>query len=129
MPAQMTTVGIENGTSVHIAPDVLSGVGADTFAGAYISDISYYVLGTRVELSWALMLRKSWAFGLNGQTLTFSAADFFAKLRKPLAQVRIREKNQRVIALLEEWFSEPDDMGSVFWEKFDKDLEADRFTI
>ena len=36
---------------------------------------------------------------------------------------------KKAIALLEEWFSTSDDLGSALWEKFDKALEANKVTL
>ena len=124
MSSQILDIDIENGTSLGMPSDILSEVGANTLAGAYISR---YMPGTQGKLSWAGL--NSWACGLNGQTLAFSAADFIAKLPGPFAEIGIRENNQKAIALLEEWFLSPDDLGSAFWEKFDNELEANKFTI
>lgn len=47
----------------------------------------------------------------------------------PSNDIILRESNQKVIALLEEWFSTSDDLGSALWEKFDKGLEANKVTF
>lgn len=118
MVLQIADVDIENGTSSRIAPDILA------FAGAYIS---IYMPDTEGALSWRGL--NSWACGLNGQTLAFSAADLIAKLPVPSTDVSIRENNQKAIALLEKWFMNEDDLSPALWEKFDKELEANKVTL
>ncbi len=34
-----------------------------------------------------------------------------------------RMDNEAAIELLEEWFSEPDEMGEEWWDEYEKDLE------
>lgn len=34
----------------------------------------------------------------------------------------LRQENQQAIALLDEWFSEPDDMGEEFWLEYDQQI-------
>ena len=38
-------------------------------------------------------------------------------------------QNQRALALLEEWMSEPDDMSEEWWEEFERELREHRFSI
>jgi hypothetical protein len=47
----------------------------------------------------------------------------------PSTDIIIREINQKAIALLEEWFSTSDDLGSALWEKFDKELDANKVAL
>ncbi len=34
----------------------------------------------------------------------------------------MRQENKDAIAILDEWFSEPDDMGEEFWDEYERDL-------
>lgn len=38
-------------------------------------------------------------------------------------------ENLKAIQLLDEWFDEPDDLGEEFWEEYERELEANPFTI
>lgn len=73
--------------------------------------------------------RSSSAFGQNGETLPRESAKEIGELEAAFSGFQIREKNLRAIRFLDEWFAEPDDLGADVWEKFDKELEANRFTI
>lgn len=42
---------------------------------------------------------------------------------------QICERNLQAIKFLDEWFAEPDDLGKEFWEEFDEELKANRFSI
>jgi hypothetical protein len=119
MFAQLDHTTTVNGNSTDDVSAIWRGREGAILVSAYRS-ISDHALGTSGGQSF------NW---LNDSTLSFIAAYLIAKLQKPVGQVQIREKNLRAIALLEEWFSEPDDLGPAFWENFDKDLEANRFTI
>ena len=46
-----------------------------------------------------------------------------------IAKPEISQKNLELIKFLDEWFSEPDDLGEEFWKEFCEDLEKNRFTI
>ncbi len=37
--------------------------------------------------------------------------------------------NQETIELLDEWFSEPDDMGENFWQEYEEDLKRNPVRI
>jgi hypothetical protein len=39
------------------------------------------------------------------------------------------EANQAALALLEEWMSEPDDLGDDWWDDFENDLRQNRFSL
>jgi len=71
----------------------------------------------------------SWAFGNNGSTVTFVAVDDIGLIQRWTRPKHISEKNIRALKLLENWFSEPDDLGSDFWQQFEKDLKTHRFRI
>lgn len=71
----------------------------------------------------------SWAFGQNGSTLTFIPVEDISYLHEAFTLLEVSEKNLKAIKFLEEWFAEPDDLGEDFWKEFDKELEANRFTI
>ncbi len=43
--------------------------------------------------------------------------------REPLS------KNEEILALLDEWMKEPDDMGEEWWAKFDEELKANRMNF
>jgi len=120
MSAQLTRDNTENGTSGRVGQDIPREVNPVIIAAGYQS-ISERDRGTSVGLPWA--------FGLNGSTLAFVPTDFIAGLREPIGQVTIREKNQKAIALLDAWFCEPDDLGTDFWDEFDKNLEGNKFII
>lgn len=47
----------------------------------------------------------------------------------PSTDIIIRESNKKAIALLEEWFSTSDDLGPSLWEKFDKELDANKVAL
>jgi len=64
----------------------------------------------------------SWAFGENRCTLTFVPM-------RDISFRQVRHKNMEAIRLLEQWFAEPDDLGEDFWAEFDRELEANRFSI
>lgn len=120
MFTQLTRDNTENGTSVRVGRDILREVGPDIFAATYRS-ISERVLGTSGGLSGA--------FGLNGSTLAFVPDKFISSLHKTIQQDALRDKNQKAIALLDAWFREPDDLGTDFWDEFDKNLEDNKFSI
>lgn len=50
-------------------------------------------------------------------------------LQEALSYADVNENNLKAIRLLDEWFAEPDDLGEEFWKEFDKELEANRFSI
>ena len=50
-------------------------------------------------------------------------------LQEALSSADVSENNLKAIEFLEEWFAEPDDLGEEFWKEFDKELEANRFSI
>jgi hypothetical protein len=50
-------------------------------------------------------------------------------LQEALSTVVISENNLKAIKFLEEWFAKPDDLGENFWKEFDRELEANRFSI
>jgi len=50
-------------------------------------------------------------------------------LQEAVGLMDVSENNLRAIRLLDEWFAEPDDLGEEFWKEFDKELEANRFSI
>ncbi len=37
--------------------------------------------------------------------------------------------NRRAMALLDEWMSEPDNLGQEWWDEFDNELRANRFSL
>ena len=42
---------------------------------------------------------------------------------------RLNAKNRAAIKLLDEWMSQPDDMGEEWWNEYMKQLKENRFTI
>ena len=46
-----------------------------------------------------------------------------------LSEGKTPAQNQRALALLEEWMSEPDDMSEEWWEEFEGELGEHRFSI
>ena len=38
-------------------------------------------------------------------------------------------KNEEILALLEEWKNEPDELGAEWWAKFDEELKANRLNF
>jgi hypothetical protein len=36
-------------------------------------------------------------------------------------------KNEEILALLDQWTREPDDLGADWWASFDQELKANRF--
>lgn len=46
-----------------------------------------------------------------------------APAREPLS------KNEEILALLEEWKKEPDELGAEWWAKFDEELKANRLNF
>jgi len=50
-------------------------------------------------------------------------------LQEALSPVVVSKNNLKAIEFLEAWFAEPDDLGDDFWQEFDKELEANRFSI
>ena len=42
---------------------------------------------------------------------------------------KTQAENLELITFLDEWFSDPDDLGEEFWENFTRDLKENRFTI
>jgi len=42
---------------------------------------------------------------------------------------QIRPENKRALALLDEWMSEPDDLGGNWWAEFEKDLREHRLAF
>jgi hypothetical protein len=59
----------------------------------------------------------------------FVEAEGISGLQEAVGLMEVSENNLRAIEFLEEWFSEPDDLGEQFWEEFRKELKANRFTI
>jgi len=50
-------------------------------------------------------------------------------VQEALSSVQVSERNLQAITFLDEWFAEPDDLGDAFWDDFEKELEANRFSI
>jgi len=73
--------------------------------------------------------RMSPVFGQNGETLPFDLTEELGHLQKALPHVQVRKKNLEAIRFIDEWFAGPDDLGANVWDEFDKELEANRFTI
>jgi hypothetical protein len=42
---------------------------------------------------------------------------------------KMYKSNLKVIEILEEWLSEPDDLGEELWDEFDKGIESDIFLV
>ena len=42
---------------------------------------------------------------------------------------QVSQRNLRLIKFLDQWITEPDDLGEEFWKKFCEDIEKNRFTI
>jgi hypothetical protein len=40
-----------------------------------------------------------------------------------------RSKNEEILALLDVWTREPDEMGEEWWRQFDEDLQAQRLNF
>jgi hypothetical protein len=51
------------------------------------------------------------------------------QLHTEVLGTQLRPENQRILALLEEWYSTPDEMGEAWWNEFEEDLEVNRFSI
>lgn len=86
------------------------------------SIISTYSYKNDADLQLGTAGGASWAFGENRCTLTFA----------PIRNInfcQVKHKNLEAIRLLEQWFAEPDDLGKDFWAEFDRELEANRFSI
>ena len=104
-----------NLVDVTSLPASVLDVSAESFISAYsYKNVADRQLGTAGG--------PSWAFGENRCTLTFVPT-------MDINFIQVRHKNLEAIRLLEQWFAEPDDLGKRFWEEFDKDLKANRFTI
>lgn len=41
----------------------------------------------------------------------------------------LRPENERLLALVEAWMAEPDDLGDDWWAEFEESLMVNRFTI
>jgi len=50
-------------------------------------------------------------------------------LQETVGLMGVSQNNLRAIEFLDKWFAEPDDLGEQFWKEFDKELEANRFSI
>jgi hypothetical protein len=59
-----------------------------------------------------------------------SEEESIAKILQPaITEPKISQKNLKLIKFLDQWMTEPDDLGEEFWEEFCKDIEKNRFTI
>ena len=44
-------------------------------------------------------------------------------------EASLRPQNRRALALIEEWLSEPDDLGEEWWDSFEQDLKKYRLSF
>jgi len=114
----MTTQAILNPTG-PIGTAFLPASALDVSAESLISAYSYKNAADRYL---GTAGGSSWAFGENRCTLTFVPT-------MDINFLQVRHKNLKAIRLLEQWFAEPDDLGEDFWAEFDRELEANRFSI
>ena len=64
------------------------------------------------------------------QNTLASEEESIAKILQPaVTEPKISQKNLKAIRILNQWFTEPDDLGEEFWNEFCEDLEKNRFTI
>ena len=94
----------------------------NSYVAGVINYILSHLLGTHEGLKWGFRYQDS-------SQAPFIRTEDISRVRQALRPIEVSENNLRAISLLEEWFAEPDDLGEDFWEEFDKELEANRFTI
>ena len=64
------------------------------------------------------------------QNTLASEEESIAKILQPaITEPKISQKNLKLIKFLDQWMTEPDDLGEEFWKEFSKDIEKNRFTI
>jgi hypothetical protein len=64
-----------------------------------------------------------------GDTLPFASSAEVQSLTEILPKAHIRQENIEAIRFLDEWFAQPDDLGEEAWAAFDREIEANKFTI
>jgi len=56
-------------------------------------------------------------------------ARHYAWQSEALPEAALSPQNRRALALLEEWYSEPDDLGEAWWTEFEQELRQNRLTF
>ncbi|MFC1675874.1 hypothetical protein ACFL3G_02285 [Planctomycetota bacterium] len=69
------------------------------------------------------------AFQQPQNTIKYEEENISTILQSVRAEPEISQKNLDAIKFLDQWMSEPDDLGEKFWKEFCEDLEKNRFTI
>ena len=47
----------------------------------------------------------------------------------PETKQQLRSQNQRALAIIEAWMSEPDDLGTEWWDEFEQEIQHNRLTF
>ncbi len=49
--------------------------------------------------------------------------------RYAVKDTELSSRNRRALALLRDWMAEPDELGSAWWDAFERDLARNRLTL
>ncbi len=87
--------------------------------------VKQWSLESRTVSGWDFPLR-IWAGTLADEVVT-TQAYLWSEAAPGLKE--LRPANQRALALLDQWMSEPDELGSAWWESFEAELKQHRLVF
>lgn len=64
-----------------------------------------------------------------GQHRVISLSELLEQKKHPPGTQERRHRNRSLLAFLDEWLREPDDMGAEWWDDLDEELAANRFRL